>query len=187
MVEPSGQRYRTIEAAAEKGAHKSATSEKSIALVQEDVAYQLKAGYAKVISCKDLQKIAAQAVEYLPTSCRTATEPQGAHHSGSLVRYSRSTDQPEENKTGTDQKGTQACGHGCMAVSPQGYNDDWGREANKGIIYPVEMPQGVQARKTTRGGPTFAPRQDAPSKDKEPRLMAPKLGQHTCVSRGIAK
>jgi hypothetical protein len=77
MVEPSGQRYRTIEAAAEKGAHKSATSEKSIALVQEDVAYQLKAGYAKVISCKDLQKIAAQAVEDLPTSCRTATERRG--------------------------------------------------------------------------------------------------------------
>jgi hypothetical protein len=45
--------------------------------VQEDVAYQQKAGYAKVISCKDLQKIAAQAVEDLPTSCRTATERRG--------------------------------------------------------------------------------------------------------------
>jgi hypothetical protein len=49
--------WATIEAAVEKGAHKSATSEESIALVQEDVAYQLRAGYAEVISWKDLQKL----------------------------------------------------------------------------------------------------------------------------------
>jgi hypothetical protein len=40
----------------QKGAHKSATSDESIALVQEDVAYQLKAGDAEIISWKDLQK-----------------------------------------------------------------------------------------------------------------------------------
>jgi hypothetical protein len=42
--------WETVEAAVEKGAHKSATSEESIKLVQEDVAYQVKAGYAEVIA-----------------------------------------------------------------------------------------------------------------------------------------
>jgi hypothetical protein len=43
--------YRTIEAAVEKGADIGDLGR----VVEEDVAYQLKAGYAKVISCKDLQ------------------------------------------------------------------------------------------------------------------------------------
>jgi hypothetical protein len=49
--------WETVEAAVEKGAHKSATSEESIKLVQEDVAYQVKAGYAEVIAWRDLQKL----------------------------------------------------------------------------------------------------------------------------------
>jgi DNA-binding LytR/AlgR family response regulator len=50
---------RTVEAAVEKGAHKMATSEESIKLVQqEDVAYyQVKAGYAKVHTWRDRQKL----------------------------------------------------------------------------------------------------------------------------------
>ena len=46
--------WETIEAAVEKGAHKSATSEESIALIAEDVAYQVAAGYAEVILWDDL-------------------------------------------------------------------------------------------------------------------------------------
>ena len=41
--------WETIEAAVEKGAHKSATSAESIQLIAEDVAYQVQAGYAEVI------------------------------------------------------------------------------------------------------------------------------------------
>jgi hypothetical protein len=44
----------TIEAAVEKGAHKSATTAESITLIEEDVAYQVKAGYAQIISWDDL-------------------------------------------------------------------------------------------------------------------------------------
>jgi hypothetical protein len=51
--------WETVEAAVEKGAHKLATSEESIKLVQqEDVAYyQVKAGYAKVHTWRDRQKL----------------------------------------------------------------------------------------------------------------------------------
>jgi hypothetical protein len=46
--------WETIVAAVEKGAHKSATSDESIALIAEDVAYQVKAGYAEVVLWEDL-------------------------------------------------------------------------------------------------------------------------------------
>ena len=52
--------WETIEAAVEKGAHKSATSDESIALVKEDVAYQVLEGTAQAAP-KQL-KIAALAV-----------------------------------------------------------------------------------------------------------------------------
>jgi hypothetical protein len=46
--------WETIEAAVAKGAHKSATTPESIQVIAEDVAYQVKAGYAEVISWEDL-------------------------------------------------------------------------------------------------------------------------------------
>jgi hypothetical protein len=49
--------WETVEAAVEQGAHKSATSEESIKLVQEDVAYQVKARYAEVHTWRDRQKL----------------------------------------------------------------------------------------------------------------------------------
>ncbi len=49
--------WTTIEAAVEKGAHKSVTTDKSIALIAEDVAYQVKAGYARIISWEELQRL----------------------------------------------------------------------------------------------------------------------------------
>jgi hypothetical protein len=58
--------WETVEAAVEKGAHKSATSDESIALVQEDVAYQLKAGYAEIIAWKDLQKLRPKQLKISP-------------------------------------------------------------------------------------------------------------------------
>jgi hypothetical protein len=36
------------------GAHKSATSDKSIALIAEDVAYQVAAGYAQTVTWEEL-------------------------------------------------------------------------------------------------------------------------------------
>jgi hypothetical protein len=47
--------WETIEAAVQHGAHQSATTPESIALIAEDVAYQVKAGYARIISWKELQ------------------------------------------------------------------------------------------------------------------------------------
>jgi hypothetical protein len=49
--------WATIEAAVEKGAHKSATSPKSVELIREDVAYQVKAGYAEVITWAELCRL----------------------------------------------------------------------------------------------------------------------------------
>jgi hypothetical protein len=46
--------WETIETAVEKGPHKSATTAESIALIEEDVAYQVQAGYAQIILWEDL-------------------------------------------------------------------------------------------------------------------------------------
>jgi hypothetical protein len=48
--------WATILAAVEKGAQQSATSNESIALIAEDVAYQVKAGYAEIVLWSDLHK-----------------------------------------------------------------------------------------------------------------------------------
>jgi hypothetical protein len=46
--------WEAITAAVEKGAHKSATSYKSIVLIAEDVAYQVAAGYAQIVTWEEL-------------------------------------------------------------------------------------------------------------------------------------
>jgi hypothetical protein len=46
--------WEAITAAVEKGAHKSATSDESIALIAEDVAYQVAAGYAQIVTWEEL-------------------------------------------------------------------------------------------------------------------------------------
>jgi hypothetical protein len=58
--------WETIEAAVEKGAHKSATTAESIALIEEDVAYQVKAGYAKIILWEDLKRLRPRNLKVSP-------------------------------------------------------------------------------------------------------------------------
>jgi hypothetical protein len=58
--------WETIEAAVEKGAHKSATTQESIALIEEDVAYQVKAGYARIIRWEELQRIRPKNLKVSP-------------------------------------------------------------------------------------------------------------------------
>jgi hypothetical protein len=69
--------WSTIEAAVEKGAHKSVTSAESIALIAEDVAYQVKAGYAQVITWTELCKLRPRKFEGFPTGCGSSEEPKG--------------------------------------------------------------------------------------------------------------
>jgi hypothetical protein len=47
--------WETIKTAVQHGAQQSAMTPKSIALIAKDVAYQVKVGYARIISWKDLQ------------------------------------------------------------------------------------------------------------------------------------
>jgi hypothetical protein len=58
--------WATVEAAVEKGSHKSATSDESIALIAEDVAYQVKAGYAQVITWEDLKQLRPKNLKVSP-------------------------------------------------------------------------------------------------------------------------
>jgi hypothetical protein len=58
--------WETIVAAVTQGPHKSATSAESIALVKEDVAYQVKMGYAEVISWKELQRLRPENLKISP-------------------------------------------------------------------------------------------------------------------------
>jgi hypothetical protein len=51
--------WDTIVAAVEKGAHKLATTEESITLIAEDVAYQVAAGYAQIITWEELSRPAS--------------------------------------------------------------------------------------------------------------------------------
>jgi hypothetical protein len=46
--------WEAITAAVEKGARKSATSDESIALIAEYVAYQVAAGYAQIVTWEEL-------------------------------------------------------------------------------------------------------------------------------------
>jgi hypothetical protein len=58
--------WKTIEAAIEQGPHKSATSAESIALVKEDVDYQVRAGYAEIIPWKKLRKLRPRQLKISP-------------------------------------------------------------------------------------------------------------------------
>jgi hypothetical protein len=58
--------WDTIEAAVEKGAHKSATTPDSIQLIKEDVTYQVKAGYAQIITWEELCRIRPKNLKVSP-------------------------------------------------------------------------------------------------------------------------
>jgi hypothetical protein len=58
--------WETIEAAVEKGAHKSARTPESIELIAEDVAYQVKAGYAQVITWEELCRLRPENLKVSP-------------------------------------------------------------------------------------------------------------------------
>jgi hypothetical protein len=58
--------WETIEAAVAQGAHQSATTAESIALIAEDVAYQVKAGYAQIISWEELQQLRPRNLKVSP-------------------------------------------------------------------------------------------------------------------------
>jgi hypothetical protein len=50
----------------EKGAHNSATTEELIALIAKDVAYQVKAGYAQVMTWDNLCRLCRENLKVLP-------------------------------------------------------------------------------------------------------------------------
>jgi hypothetical protein len=58
--------WDVIEAAVAKGAHKSATTAESIALIAEDVAYQVAAGYAQIISWEELCRLRPTSLKVSP-------------------------------------------------------------------------------------------------------------------------
>ena len=58
--------WDTVEAAVAQGAHRSATSPESIALVKEDVAYQVQAGYAEIVRWEDLRRLRPKNLKVSP-------------------------------------------------------------------------------------------------------------------------
>ena len=55
-----------MEAAVAQGAHRSATSPESSALVKEDVAYQVQAGYAEIVRWEDLRQLRPKNLKVSP-------------------------------------------------------------------------------------------------------------------------
>jgi hypothetical protein len=89
--------WETVEAAVEKGSHKSATSEESIKLVQEDVAYQVKAGYAEVIAWRYLQKLRPKQLKISPL----AVVPQRNRRGRMILDLSFAARARRNNRKGT--------------------------------------------------------------------------------------
>jgi hypothetical protein len=58
--------WETIQAAVEKGAHKSAMTPESIALIEADVAYQVQAGYAEIITWDELCRLRPKNLKVSP-------------------------------------------------------------------------------------------------------------------------
>jgi hypothetical protein len=58
--------WETIKAAVEKGVHQSATMDESIALIAEDVDYQVKAGYAEIMSWAKLCQLRPKNLKVFP-------------------------------------------------------------------------------------------------------------------------
>jgi hypothetical protein len=69
--------WETVVAAVEKGAHKSATTDESIALIAEDVAYQGKAGYAKIVSWDKLCKTRPKHLKVSPLAVVPQRDQRG--------------------------------------------------------------------------------------------------------------
>ena len=72
--------WEMIEAAVAKGPHQSAMTDESIKLIAENIAYQVKAGYAKVISWDKLQQRRPTNLKVLPL----AVVPQ-QNHQGRMI------------------------------------------------------------------------------------------------------
>jgi hypothetical protein len=89
--------WETVEAAVEKGAHKSATFAESIKLVQEDVAYQVTAGYAEVMAWRDLQKLRPKQLQISPL----AVVPQRNHRGRMILDLSFAVRAQQNNRKGT--------------------------------------------------------------------------------------
>ena len=58
----------SIQAAIEKGPHQSALDPEAIKLVQEDVMYQVKAGFAKVVAWDDIKNNIPSTLKISPVS-----------------------------------------------------------------------------------------------------------------------
>jgi hypothetical protein len=72
--------WETIETAVLHGTHKSAMTPESVALIAEDVAYQVKAGYTHYFM-ERAPKASPQKLKGIITCSGTPTEPQGTHDS----------------------------------------------------------------------------------------------------------
>jgi hypothetical protein len=105
--------WATVEAAVEKGAHKSATSEESIQLITEDVAYQVAAGYAEVISWAELQKLRPKNLKVSPM----AVVPQRDRRGRMILDLSFAV---RRGKTGRGRKRSQ---QGKVILPHQSVND----------------------------------------------------------------
>jgi hypothetical protein len=69
--------WGAVEAVVAKGVHKSATSQESITLIEEDVAYKVKAGYAQIISWEELQRVRPTNLKVSPLAVVPQQNRQG--------------------------------------------------------------------------------------------------------------
>ena len=69
--------WEKIEAAVKKGPHKSAMSPESIALVREDVDYQVAAGYAQVLTWEEVKRVRPKQLKISPLAVIPQRERRG--------------------------------------------------------------------------------------------------------------
>ncbi len=69
--------WDVIKAAVARGPHPTATTPKAIALFKEDIVYQVKAGFSRVVLWEDLQRLRPANLKYLPIAVVPQTGRRG--------------------------------------------------------------------------------------------------------------
>jgi hypothetical protein len=89
-----------IEAAIQQGPHKSALTPESIALIEEDVAYQVRAGYAQVVDWETLKENLPPKLKVSPL----AVVPQANRRGRMILDLSFPVLRQEKSKQGRKRK-----------------------------------------------------------------------------------
>ena len=131
--------WATVEVAVQRGAHRSALSTESIALVKEDVAYQVAQGYARVLSWKELQILKPKKLKISPL----AVIPQRNRRGRMILDLSFPVTKPvTKGKKRSQQEVLQeSVNNTTVRLAPEGPVKELGNVLPRIFAFMAEVPQ----------------------------------------------